>query len=302
VPDALLESELFGHSKGSFTGAYRDKPGLFHHANGGTALLDEVGEMSLRMQALLLRFLETGEVQPVGSDRAPDRLDVRIICATHRDLRARIAEGTFREDLFYRLNVIHIHLSPLRERREDIRDLLAAFVVEFTERYRMRAPEFTEAAVESLKAYDWPGNVRELRNVVERLVVSHTTVIDVEDLPLEIRLGPLLQDEEPAAAEPGPAAVARDLVARVLGGESFWDVVYTPFAAHDLTREHLRLVITYGLRQSQGRYSVLTELFNLKKGDYKRFLNVLRKHDCMVPAHAFKNVRAGGEDEPVSPR
>src|SRR6188768_3321 len=145
-PDSLLESELFGHVKGSFTDAHRDKRGWLEAANGGTIFLDEVGEMSLRMQALLLRFLETGEIQQVGADRQGARVDVRVICATHRDLRQRVRDGTFREDLFYRLNVVHIHILPIRERREDVRDLLQHFLIHFAEHHSVVAPVPTPEA------------------------------------------------------------------------------------------------------------------------------------------------------------
>src|SRR4029078_11475993 len=127
VPETLLESELFGHTRGSFTGAYRDKPGLVRQADGGVLFLDELGEMSLRMQAVLLRFTETGEVQPVGADRPAGRADVRVITATNRDLRGQIADGKFREDLYYRLNVIQLRIPPLRERASDVPILLRHF-------------------------------------------------------------------------------------------------------------------------------------------------------------------------------
>ncbi len=132
LPETLLESELFGHVKGPFTGAYRDKPGKLELADGGTIFLDEIGEMTLRMQGLLLRFLETGELQKVGSDRPTMRVNVRVIAATNRNLRDMIAQGTFREDLFYRLNVIHLTVPPLRERREDIPPLVEHFLEQFT--------------------------------------------------------------------------------------------------------------------------------------------------------------------------
>src|SRR4051812_2852427 len=140
IPETLLESELFGHVKGSFTGAYRDKPGLVKMADGGTLFLDELGEMSLRMQAVLLRFAETGDVQPVGGDGGVGRSDVRLITATHRDLRERITAGEFREDLYYRLNVIQIHVPALRDRGDDIRMLLHHFLTQASAAHRQPVP------------------------------------------------------------------------------------------------------------------------------------------------------------------
>src|SRR5688572_30025945 len=162
-PDSLLESELFGHVKGSFTDAHRDKRGWLETANGGTIFMDEVGEMSLRMQALLLRFLETGEIQRVGSDRMLPAVDVRVIAATHRRLLDHVADKTFREDLYYRLNVVHIEVPPLRERREDIVVLLNHFLAMFSNTHRVPMPELDREVVASLIDYSWPGNVRELR-------------------------------------------------------------------------------------------------------------------------------------------
>ena len=147
-PDSLLESELFGHVKGSFTDAHRDKRGWLETANGGTIFMDEVGEMSLRMQALLLRFLETGEIQRVGSDRRLPPVDVRVVTATHRRLVEHIADKTFREDLYYRLNVVHIEVPPLRERREDVVVLINHFLHMFCESYQLPVPEVTPEAVE----------------------------------------------------------------------------------------------------------------------------------------------------------
>jgi two-component system response regulator AtoC len=299
LPDGLLETELFGHVKGSFTGAYRDKPGLLQVAHGGTIFLDEVGEMTLRMQALLLRFLETGEIQRVGAERLTDRVDVRVICATHRDLRGRIVDGTFREDLFYRLNVIHVNILPLRERRDDIRELFLHFLTSFGQSHRMLTPALDPSALELVLRYPWPGNVRELRNVAERLVVRNQPLITIADLPNEVRLAARLPQGAGASIAPdedSAASVVQRLLRKMLvDGQSFWTAVYDPFESHDLTREHLRLLIGHGLEQTQGRYSTLTELFNMKKGDYKKFLNALRKHDCLVPYHAFRNARSTPE-------
>src|SRR5258708_2682208 len=171
IPETLLESELFGHMRGSFTGAYRDKPGVIRQAEGGSLFLDELGEMSLRMQAVLLRFTETGEVQPVGADRPAGRADVRLITATNRDLRAQIADGKFREDLYYRLNVIQLRIPPLRERATDVPLLLRYFLQQASEAHKMPCPVLSADAQAALQEYPWPGNVRELKNITERLVV-----------------------------------------------------------------------------------------------------------------------------------
>ena len=188
LPETLLESELFGHVKGSFTGAYRDKQGKLEMADGGSIFLDEIGEMTLRMQGLLLRFMETGELQKVGADRAAGRVNVRVIAATNRNLRDMITEGTFREDLFYRLNVIHLTVPALRERREDIPALVEHFLAQFTRNNGTPVHAIAPETVKLLSEYSWPGNVRELENVIERLVVTgrNDTVVP-DDLPLEIR-------------------------------------------------------------------------------------------------------------------
>src|SRR2546423_2958256 len=164
LAEALLESELFGQVKGSFTGAYRDKPGKLQLAHGGTIFLDEVGEMTPRMQALLLRFLESGEVQPVGGDATNTRVNARVLTATNRDLQQMATKGEFREDLMYRIRVVHVHVAPLRERVEDVRPLIEHFVDRFDPSLAL-----TANAWDALEAYSWPGNVRELQNVVEQL-------------------------------------------------------------------------------------------------------------------------------------
>src|SRR2546425_7742925 len=174
LPDSLLESELFGHVRGSFTGAYRDKPGLLEMAPNGTLFLDEVGEMSPRMQVVLLRFLESGEIQRVGADRAHARVNVRLVTATNRDLEAQIAAGNFREDLFFRLNVIRLSIPPLRERAEDIPLLVNYFLHSYRQVHQTPASEVSPEAMEALVAHPWPGNVPELKNVVERIVLKAT--------------------------------------------------------------------------------------------------------------------------------
>ncbi len=187
LSETLLETELFGHVRGSFTGAYRDRLGAFEQANRGTVFMDEIGETSPRMQGLLLRFLETGEIQRVGSDQVQNRVDVRVIAATNRVLVESVANKTFREDLYYRLNVIHLRVPALRERLEDIPVLLDFFLDQFARQYQVDRPTLSAESLQTLTEHTWPGNVRELKNVVERLVIrARSGEIRRDDLPLEV--------------------------------------------------------------------------------------------------------------------
>jgi len=183
IPTELIESELFGHMKGSFTGAFADRAGKFELADGGTLFLDEVGDMSLSAQAKVLRALEEGVISRVGSGKTVP-VDVRVVAATNKDLRAEIAAGRFREDLLYRLNVVPIEVPPLRARRADVPQLVEHFVVRLTDRGGLEAKGFDPEALKRLAAYDWPGNIRELRNAVERLLIlapgPAITLADVE--------------------------------------------------------------------------------------------------------------------------
>ena len=190
IPGALLESELFGYEKGAFTGALKSKQGLFQAASGGTIFLDEIGELPQEMQAKLLRVLQEKEVRPVGSnDRV--KVDVRVIAATNRDLEAAYKAGTFRKDLFFRLNVVTIHLPPLRERKSDIPSLVRCFLLDHSPDVPIQV---LPAAMRCLLQYDWPGNVRELQNCIERAIaLGNKETIDLTDLP------PAIRD-----AQPGP--------------------------------------------------------------------------------------------------
>ncbi|MBY0314871.1 MAG: sigma-54 dependent transcriptional regulator [Bdellovibrionales bacterium] len=178
IPEHLLESELFGHIKGSFTGAIADKKGLFEEANGGTLFLDEIGDMSLHLQAKLLRVLQEKEIRAVGGNQTKS-IDVRVLAATHRDLKQMAKEGKFREDLFYRLNVVPIRVPPLRERREDIPLLVNSFIEKFSARNNSNVRSISNEALALLIAHPWPGNVRELENVIERaIVLTPGTIIE----------------------------------------------------------------------------------------------------------------------------
>ena len=182
LPESLLESELFGHTRGSFTGATADKKGLFRSADGGTLFLDEIGEMPETLQVKLLRALQEQEVTPVGSNH-PVKFDARIVAATNKNLESEVAEGRFREDLFYRLNIIEISLPPLRSRREDIPLLVIHFVAKIAREQNSAEKPLTKQAMSAFLNYSWPGNVRELQNAVERAFILGGETIDLDDLP-----------------------------------------------------------------------------------------------------------------------
>jgi len=307
IPETLLESELFGHVRGSFTGAYRDKPGLVRQADHGTLFLDELGEMSLRMQAVLLRFAETGEIQPIGSDAVTGRTDVRLITATNRDLRKQIEGGQFREDLYYRLNVIQIAVPPLRQRSDDVLLLLRYYLQRASEAHRLPQPELTPEAEQILLRYNWPGNIRELKNMTERLVVrASETPIRPEDLPREARgetettvtvavaQGP---DDARGQSTTGRHVVkgseaAERLWQRLINGEDFWTVVHQPFKAHELTRDDLAALIDRGLQHTRGSYRALLATFGLPTSDYKRFHAFLYQQNCNLPVGPYRSAKA----------
>ena len=212
----LLESEMFGHKAGSFTGALKDKKGLFEEADNGTIFLDEIGEMAFELQAKLLRILETGEYIKIG-DTKPTRVNVRVVAATNRNLPEEITAGRFREDLFYRLSVFQIHLPPLRERAGDVRILAKAFVKDFSVRLARPVTEITPAFLEALEQQPWKGNIRELRNVIERsLIVCESERLDVADLPLDIQNTHYEQSDETTPGSFELSAMECRHIARVL--------------------------------------------------------------------------------------
>jgi transcriptional regulator with PAS, ATPase and Fis domain len=304
LTESLLETELFGHVRGSFTGAYRDRAGVFETANRGTVFMDEIGETTPRMQGLLLRFLETGEIQRVGSDESIQaRVDVRVIAATNRVLLDSVANKTFREDLYYRLNVIHLQVPPLRDRREDVPLILTHFLSSFSRRYGIECPTFSAGAMTLLTQYAWPGNVRELKNVVERLVVrNRTALIQPDDLPPEVFRRAPSNATSSAVASPVRKSVADTLFdAMVQEHQSFWSVVYGPFMARDLTRDDVRTVVRKGLERTSGNYKVMTELFNMPAQDYKRFLGFLRKYHCHMPFQQFRSASPGRVEAAEAP-
>ena len=212
----LRESEMFGHKAGSFTGALKDKKGLFEEANNGTIFLDEIGEMAFELQAKLLRILETGEYIKIG-DTKPTRVNVRIIAATNRNLSQEIVAGRFREDLFYRLSVFQIHLPPLRERAGDIRLLAKAFIKSFAEQLARPVVEIAPAFLEALDSQPWKGNIRELRNVIERsMIVCESGYLDIADLPFDIQNAHYEHSNDSSPGSFELSAMERRHIARVL--------------------------------------------------------------------------------------
>jgi transcriptional regulator with PAS, ATPase and Fis domain len=277
IAEELLESELFGHVKGSFTGAYRDRPGKLQLADGGTLFLDEIGEMSLRMQATLLRFLENGEIQPVGDVR-PRNVDVRIIGATNRHLPERVAAGSFREDLLYRLRVIQIAVPPLRERPADIPALIDHVIG--------RRARVSPEALDALRGYHWPGNVRELQNVVEQaLWLVENGRIELDHLPDAVRDRRTI----PVSYERRRQIADQLFEALVAGHYSFWDHVRPMFLERDLTRHDIRELIKRGLSATNGNYRAVLKLFGMNESDYCRFHNFLNGHGCKLDFRGFRN-------------
>jgi DNA-binding NtrC family response regulator len=321
IPETLLASELFGHARGSFTGAYRDKVGLVRQADRGTLFLDELGEMSLAMQAMLLRFTETGEVQPVGADAAIGRTDVRLITATNRDLWEQVTADAFRRDLYYRLNVIQIRIPPLRERGGDILLLLQHYFKRASLAHALAVPELAADAQDLLLGYAWPGNVRELRNLTERLVLRGLErAVTADDLRAELQPdgGPPMaaprQAHEstprsvPTAEIPPPHAGSPHRVTptverlwnRLMAGEDFWTVIQAPFRAHEITRSELVAIIDCGLRYTRGSYRALIRAFNLPPADYKRFHSFLYQQNANLPVGSYRHAAPAGALPPTS--
>lgn len=279
----LIASELFGHKRGSFTGAFEEHRGVFTEADGGVVFLDEVGELTLAAQAMLLRVLSEGELVPVGDTRVRS-VDVRVIAASNRDLRTLVAEGKFREDLLFRLRCMQLHIPPLRDRGADWRLMLDHYV------RRINAEtgtdrRFSERAMDRLARYAWPGNVRELRAVVEtghsltscgELIEPAAFEEQLEGaLPVRANGGSPL----PASHALAPAAAAAELVGRMTGGVgTFWDQVHEPFMDRELNRAEVRAVIEEGLRRSNWSYKRALAVFGVSQEDYLKFMDFLRHH------------------------
>jgi transcriptional regulator with GAF, ATPase, and Fis domain len=282
----LIASELFGHKRGSFTGAFEEHRGVFTEADGGVVFLDEVGELPLAAQAMLLRVLSEGELVPVGDTRVRS-VDVRVITATNRDLRTLVAQGRFREDLLYRLRHMQLHIPPLRDRGGDWQ-LMADHYVRRLNAQTGTDRRFSERALDRLARYPWPGNVRELRAVVEtsHSLCGGTGVIEPAtfeeqlecDAPGVWTAPPSPSAGAMAVVSPAPAAAA-SLVERMMeGAGTFWELVHEPFMERELNRCQVRGVIEEGLRRSNWSYKRALQVFGVAQDDYLKFMDFLRHH------------------------
>lgn len=264
----LMVSELFGHTKGSFTGAVQDRQGVFEAANDGMILLDEIGELSLRAQKMLLRVIDQKEITPLGSTKTK-QVDIRVISATHRDLASMTETDQFREDLFYRLNCLHLHIPALRERGDDVVLLLQYYLNKLNEAQGVEK-QFSPEALAYLKQHDFPGNIRELKNIVETgFRVCEGNIIQFNDITEKMqnrRRGDLL-----------PIDIAEYYSRMVDKGESFWDIISKPFMNRDLSRSQVIAIIQKGLKEA-GNYKGLARLFNIPLSKHKKFLNFLQAH------------------------
>lgn len=258
IPDDLLESELFGYVKGAFTGATQNKMGRIQYAAGGTLFLDEIGDMKPALQAKLLRVIQEKEYEPVGGVK-PIPVNVRIVAATHRDLEQRVADGTFREDLYYRLSVIPINIPPLRDRKEDVIVLLENFTKAFNRGKRFGLKGFTEQALSALVNYPWPGNVRELENLVQRLVVLHGgETVDLNDLPAKYAAHAVQSKQRASATDE-----KLDNLAPIALHDALWNGDGINF--NDLVDGLERQLINQALARTGGNKKEAARLLNLKR-------------------------------------
>lgn len=286
----LIASELFGHKRGSFTGAVSDHQGIFETAEGGVVFLDEIAELSPQAQALLLRLFSEGEILPVGANRSR-RVNVRTVMATNRNLKEMVDAGTFRADLYYRLRQLTLRIPPVRERGDDWRMIVEHYVEEAAAAAEASgvsgapgvgaAPkQFSPQALELLAQYNWPGNVRELRAVAESSFhLSDGSIIGPESFAESLESLESISRLREMRSVPLLPAQPDTLLGRLLVGEgTFWDLVHAPFLDRDLNREQVRDVIAGGLERSGKSYKRLLSLFGIAQEDYPKFMDFLRHH------------------------
>lgn len=280
LPDDLIESELFGHRKGSFTGAVSHKPGLFEAASGGTLFLDEIATMPIHLQPRLLRVLDERKIRRLGETKER-AIDVRIVAATNQRLKELIGRGEFREDLYHRLNVYQIRVPCLQEHISDI-PLLTHHILQGLNRRTGHEKGITNQAISLLSGYSFPGNVRELENIIESAYhFTEESMISMEDISWRLDAQPVEGRQTLTPAE----SIVEDLVGGRVG---FWRAVRDPFLKRDLSRDEVREIISTGLSACNGKYRRVVEYFNLPDRDYKRFLAFLSNHNCKVDFRRFR--------------
>lgn len=272
IPHSLIESELFGHIKGAFTGALKARKGLFESAHGGTLFLDEVGELSSSAQAKILRTLQNGEITPVGSNLSI-QVDVRIICATNRDLKAEVEEGAFREDLYYRLAVVTIETPALRSRLEDIPLLAEHFAKSICQENGLKTKQFDAPVIQALQNYPWPGNIRELRNVIERLIILSGPIITLRDLPEEIRQGALRNS-------PSQISLSSSSPSTSLSAEA----PFTPMSWEAFKAQSERQFLIDTLRHCDGNISESARLLKVERSTVHKWMksHQIQKQDFLI--------------------
>jgi transcriptional regulator with GAF, ATPase, and Fis domain len=274
----LLASELFGHRRGSFTGAVADHRGVFEEGDGGVVFLDEIGELSPTAQAMLLRVLGEGEIMPVGSTR-PVNVEVRVVAATSRDLRPMVDAGTFRSDLYYRLRYLHVEVPPVRQRGNDWELIASYYLRRLSARHAARKT-FSPTATSLMRDYHWPGNVRELRSVVDTgYHLSSGNVIDAHDFGEQLEV---FSRQSQMARVPLLHNTSDCLSRMTVHGESFWAVVHGPLMNRELSRSEAREIVAQGLDRSRGSYKRLLGLFGVADADYLKFMDFLR-HQKLKP-------------------
>jgi transcriptional regulator with GAF, ATPase, and Fis domain len=270
IPESLFESELFGHKKGAFTNAAYDKKGLVEEAAGGTLLIDEISEVSIALQAKLLRFIETGKYTRLG-ESSEREVDVRIIAATNKDLHQAIQSKEFREDLYFRLNVFEIELPPLRERKQDLEALVREKIG------YLNGKKIGDGFWDVIYSYDWPGNVRQLISVLKRAGFIDKEIIAGKDMQVIID-GSFQNQKNKTNTD---SNVNNQIWNDIKGGKDFWEAVRKPFLSRDIKRSEVKSLISRGLVESGGSYKKLTNIFNLEKDDYHRFMRFLHEQDLI---------------------
>lgn len=274
--EELLVSELFGHRKGSFTGAGSDRQGLFEAADGGVVFLDEVGELSPRAQAMLLRVLSEGEVRPLGLSSAR-YVDVRILAASNRPLEELVAARQFREDLLYRLDYLHLYIPPIRAREDDWR-LLMTFYLDRANRKYGGSKRFSDAVWPALSVHRWPGNVREIRSMVDVGFCLADADLIAPDVLVDLARRDAPSVNGASTSSPVGAAVDLALSSMVEEEQSFWQVVRAPYLDRELNRSEVREIVRRGLVECGWSYRRLLDLFNLSGDEYLKFMDFLRHH------------------------